>query len=106
MAGPPYTVAPLWNDQRTAPVAASSANIVPFWSIDPAKTTPLTVASGPLTLAPLSGAVIDGLATCHSVSPVAGSSAAHDPTVVFVGAPASLGPPRVYAVPDSSFTPA
>jgi hypothetical protein len=46
----------------------------------------------------LSGAFIEGFATCHFILPEAGSSAAHDPTVVFLPA---LGPdpPSVYDRP-------
>ena len=40
------------------------------------------LAEMPEVYAPPEAAVIDGLATCHWMLPVAGSSAAHDPTVV------------------------
>ena len=40
----------------------------------------------PSTLTPSSGAVMDAFATCHFTTPVAGSSAAHEPTLVVVPA--------------------
>src|SRR5215472_16204771 len=104
MAGPPYTVAPLWNDQSTAPVIPSKANMVPFASIEPPNTTPLTVDTGPLTLVPFPvGFVIAELAICHLIAPVEESSAAQEPTVV--DCPASgPEPPSVYGTPVSSLT--
>src|SRR6185312_8843192 len=100
MAGALYTVAPLLNDQRTSPVLALSANIVPSMSIEPAKSTPLMSDTGALTLVKLSGAVSAGSATCQRVPPVAGSRPAHEPT--FDMPP--FGPPSLYEVPVKLLT--
>ena len=70
--GPSITDPPLAKLHRIFPVRPSSAYMLPEY--DPAYMTPFAVLTAPMSNEPAVGSAV-----CHSTSPVATSSADHDP---------------------------
>src|SRR5580698_3919224 len=76
MAGPALTEDPASKLHKIWPVLALRANMSgseALGSIDAPKTTPPASLTGP------SAALPPGVGVCHSIAPVCGLSAAHDP---------------------------